>query len=122
MKKTLYITSLAIIAGFACLSVANAGKYHRGGGYQNTTMPINTVAEVLAMDDDALVKVSGKITNQIKGDKYQLEDSTGSIIVEIESEAWGGNTITEADEVIISGEVDKDNGKTEIDAHTIMKK
>lgn len=122
MRKILYIMSLALVAGFACLSVANAGKHHKAGGYQNTAMPVNTVAEVLVMEDDTPVKVSGKITNQVKGDKYQLADSTGTIIVEIESEAWNGNTITETDEVIILGEVDKDKDGTEIDAHAVMKK
>ena len=122
MKKIFYVFCLALVAGFACLSVANAGKHHKGGGYQNSAMPVSTVAEVLVMEDDAPVKVSGKLTKQVKGDKYQLEDPSGTIIVEIESEAWNGNTITETDEIIIYGEVDKDMSKTEIDAKSVMKK
>lgn len=113
--------SLALVAGFAFLSVANAGKHHKGGGYQNSNMPVSTVAEVLVMEDDMPVKVSGKLTKQVKGNTYQLEDPTGMIMVEIDEEDWGGNVITEQDTVIIYGEVDKDKNKTEIDAKSVHK-
>lgn len=121
MKKWMYIMCLAAIVGFAGLSLAYAGKHHKGGGYQHTAMPTSTIAEVLVMEDDMPVKVSGKLTKQVKGDKYQLEDPSGVIIVEIESEDWNGNTITEQDTVIIYGEVDKDKDGTEIDAKMVQK-
>ena len=122
MKKLLYIMCLAMVSGFAFLSVANAGKHSKAGGYQNSTMPTSTVAEVLVMEDDMPVKVSGKLTKQVKGNKYQLEDPSGMIIVEIDEEDWDGNIITEQDMVIIYGEVDKDKNGTEIDAKSVKKK
>lgn len=122
MKKILYVFCLALVAGFACLSAANAGKHHKGGGYQNSNMPVSTVAEVLVMEDDMPVKVSGKLTKQVQGNQYQLEDPTGIIMVEIDEEDWNGNIITEQDTVIIYGEIDKDKNKTEIDAKSVQKK
>ena len=122
MRKFLYITCLVLIGGFAFLSVANAGKHHKGGGYQNSAMPVSTITEVLMMEDDVPVKVEGKLTKQVKGDKYQLEDSTGMIMVEIDEEDWGGSIITEQDTVIIFGKVDKEKDKTEIDAKSVHKK
>jgi uncharacterized protein (TIGR00156 family) len=119
MKK-LFITCGLVLA-LSAVHVAQALSKHQGG-YQNAAMPIMNISEVMVLQDDAPVKVAGKITKQVKGDKYQLEDASGTIIVEIESEAWGGNTITETDEVIILGEVDKDHNATEIDAHAVMKK
>ncbi len=119
MKKLLVMFGL--VTALSTAHIAQAMSKHHGG-YQNTTMPVMNISEVLVLEDDAPVKVSGKITKQVKGDKYQLEDTTGTIIVEIESEAWNGNTITETDEVIILGEVDKDKGGTEIDAKAIIKK
>lgn len=122
MRKLLYIMCLVLIGGFAFLSVANAGKHHKGGGYQNSAMPISTITEVLVMENDTPVKVEGKLTKQVKGNKYQLEDSTGMIVVEIDEEDWNGNVITEQDTVIIYGEVDKDKNKTEIEAKSVNKK
>ena len=122
MRKMLYIMSLALVAGFAFLSVANAGKHSKGGGYQNSNMPISTITQVLVMEDDMPVKVEGKLTKQVKGNKYQLEDPSGMIMVEIDEEDWNGNTITEQDMVIIYGEVDKDKNGTEIDAKSVHKK
>lgn len=122
MKKLLYIMCLTAIIGFAGLSAANAGKHNKGGGYQHSAMPTSTIAEVLVMEDDMPVKVSGKLTKQVKGDTYQLEDPTGMIMVEIDEEDWNGNVVTEQDTVIIYGEVDKDKDKTEIDAKSVHKK
>lgn len=116
-----------IIFGFCLLALAigstsaNAMSKHQGG-YQNTSTPTVTIAEVMMMEDDMPVKVEGKITKQVKGDKYQLEDPTGMIMVEIDEEDWGGNMITEQDMVIIYGEVDKDKNGTEIDAKSVKKK
>ena len=112
---------LAAVVGFAGLSAANAGKHQKSGGYQHTAMPTSTIAEVLVMEDDMPVKVSGKLTKQVKGDTYQLEDPTGIIMVEIESEDWNGNTVTEQDTVIIYGEVDKEKDGTKVDAKMVQK-
>lgn len=122
MKRFLYVACLAAVVGFAGLSIANAGKQQKGGGYQNSAMPVSTITEILVMEDDTPVKAEGKLTKQVKGDKYQLEDPTGMIIVEIDEEDWGGNVITEQDTVIIYGEVDKDKNGTEIDAKSVNKK
>ena len=119
MRKILFgFCLLALLSG---IQSAHAMSKHQGG-YQNTSIPSATIAEVMMMEDDMPVKVEGKITKQVKGDKYQLEDPTGMSIVEIDEEDWGGNMITEQDVVIIYGEVDKDKNGTEIDAKSVKKK
>lgn len=121
MKKILLTSCCAVAVCLMGISIASAGKHHKGG-YQNTSEPILTIVEVLELQDDTPVKVSGKIVKHQKGDKYHLQDNTGTIVVEIDSQEWNGNTITEEDEVIIYGEVDKDGDSTEIDANSVQKK
>lgn len=118
MKKLVFVFCMAAVLSAAQISKA-LSKHN--GGYQNTTMPTLTVAEVMVLEDDTPVKVTGKITKQLKKDKYMLDDGTGTVVVEIDSDEWNGNTITEQDTVIIIGEVDKDKGSVEIDANTVMK-
>ena len=81
--------------------------------------PISTVSEALKMRDDTPVILEGKITERLKKDMYRFQDSTGSVVVEIDRKDWQGIDVRPSDTVQIQGEVDKDWLETTIDVHSI---
>lgn len=76
-----------------------------------------TVAAVLKNPvDDERVVLKGKLTKQIKHDKYEFADSTGKVTVEIDNKLFAGRQIGPDTMIEIVGEVDKDTFKpVEID-------
>lgn len=90
------------------------------GGFQGPSSGAgaSTVAKAKASFDDTTCVLTGKIISRQAGtdDEYIFEDSTGQIIVDIDREIFAGRTVTPANTVRISGEVDKDMLKpTKID-------
>ena len=120
MKKLLGATSLALVLGLTGNSFAQQAP--AAGGFQGPGIDMITISEALTLPDDAPVKISGKIQKSLGDEKYLFKDSTGTIKVEIDDKHWKGQTVTPADTVIISGEIDKEwNRKTEIDVDRIEK-
>ena len=73
------------------------------------------------MKDDAMVSLKGNIEKQIKKDKYMFKDATGSMVVEIDKKVWNGQTVSPADTVILTGEIDKDFDKAKLEVDTLTK-
>jgi uncharacterized protein (TIGR00156 family) len=80
-----------------------------------------TVAEAKELVDDTPVILAGAITRSLGNERYTFADNTGTITVEIESKVWGGISISEKDKVEISGEIDRERGKLEIEVKSIRK-
>lgn len=113
---TILVSSVAL-AGFKPLG-AEAQK----GGFKGPMSGITTVAEALKAKDDALVHLKGHITKQVKHEKYEFKDNTGSVVIEIDDDDWHGLEVTPNDTVTITGEVEKDFAKpVEIDVKSIQK-
>ena len=133
MKKLLLITALAVL--FVMPAAALAGEKDKmgggfqanesaapaGGGYVGPGTAKVTVAEALKLGDDAWVTLTGKIDRQIEHEKYQFSDGTGTITIEIDDKRWRGLTVGPDDVVTISGEVDRDLGRREIEVKRITK-
>lgn len=83
--------------------------------------PVNTVLEVLTLQDDAPVVLQGKIDKPLKKGKYQFSDNTGTIVLDIDDEVIGNMQILSEEMVEIHGEVDKGWFSTEIDVEEIVK-
>ena len=68
------------------------------------------MAKALKAWDDAPVVLTGNIVQRMAGsdDKYVFRDGTGQIVVDIDHELFWGKTVTPANTVRISGDVDKD--------------
>lgn len=77
-----------------------------------------TVAQVQQARDDSLVEVRGRIIKRLSDEEYELQDATGTLVVEIDDDLWHGLQVTDQDEVLIQGEVDQDWGGTELEAKT----
>ena len=107
MKKLLAATSLALVLGLAGNAMAQQPASVRGG-FQGPGLTVMTVSEALKLNDDAPVKLSGKIEKSLGNEKYLFKDATGSITIEIDNEDWNGVNATPDTEIIITGEIDKD--------------
>ena len=81
--------------------------------------PVSTISETLKMRDNTPVVLEGKITRRIGKDKYQLTDSTGSVIIEIDEKDWHNIDVRPTDTIRIQGEVDKDWSDTTIDVRSV---
>lgn len=91
------------------------------GGFVSGNETIVTVKQVNEMRDDVPVIVKGKIVQRMGDEKFLFEDGTGSITVEIDDDAWRGQTVTATDVVKLYGDVDRGIFKTEIDVDYIEK-
>lgn len=107
MKKLLAATSLALVLGLTGNAMAQQPASVRGG-FQGPGLTVMTVSEALKLNDDAPVKLSGKIEKSLGNEKYLFKDATGSITIEIDDEDWNGVNATPETEIIITGEIDKD--------------
>ena len=119
MKKLLAATSLALVLGLAGNAMAQQPASVRGG-FQGPGLTVMTVSEALKLNDDAPVKLSGKIEKSLGNEKYLFKDATGSITIEIDDEDWNGVTVGPDDIVEIRGEVDTHwNKPTDIEVDSI---
>lgn len=130
MKKILPALTLALMlsASFNAMAYHDGEKHkgYMGGGYIETQnaadVKISTVKDAMAMPEDAMVSLEGKIQKRVKKDKYIFEDSTGEIEVEIDRHIWQGQSVASTDTVMITGEVDHDDGKVTVDVERLLKK
>ena len=110
-----------LVAGSAFAGKGNKNGGFTGNGSSGFTNKTVTVAEAKKMSDDSHVTLEGRITKQIKHEKYTFEDKTGSITIEIDDKDWNGVTVDSDDTVRIYGEIDKDHGKVTIEVERIEK-
>jgi uncharacterized protein (TIGR00156 family) len=80
-----------------------------------------TVETAKGLRDEYPVVLRGKIERFLGDEKYLFTDETGSIIVEIDNRLWRGISVDQNDTVEITGEVDRDFTRTEIEADSIKK-
>ncbi|MDR0556412.1 MAG: NirD/YgiW/YdeI family stress tolerance protein [Treponema sp.] len=80
-----------------------------------------TVEEAKNLRDDDPVVLQGKITRFLGDEKYLFSDDTGTIRVEIDNRLWRGFSVGENDLVEITGEIDKNFTRVEVEASGIKK-
>jgi uncharacterized protein (TIGR00156 family) len=73
------------------------------------------------MRDDTPVVLRGTITRSLGDEKYMFADDTDSVIIEIDHHRWAGLSISPEDTVEITGEVERDFRRVEIDVSKITK-
>ncbi|AWM81332.1 TIGR00156 family protein [Gammaproteobacteria bacterium ESL0073] len=126
MKKIIAATLLIASTSFALADGYTGPANQATTGYTgptNSAAQLTTVKQAKTMRDDSYVTLRGKIVNHIKKDRFTFQDSTDSIVVEIDDDLWYGTTIGPNDTVEIIGEVDKDSpwGKVEIEVKNMKK-
>ena len=79
-----------------------------------------TVREARGLPHDSWVVVTGNIVEALPGGRtYAFRDSTGDIIVELDSRIWWRFTIGTSDIVELSGEIIEDRGMVTLNAKAI---
>ncbi len=110
------VTLLALPAQAAFKGPGNEAP----GGFKGpgTAVAATTVEAAANLPDNSIVTLTGNIVSHVTGskDKYMFKDATGEIRIEISKKRFRGQDVTPENTVRITGEVDKDFGKSvEID-------
>jgi uncharacterized protein (TIGR00156 family) len=106
----------------ACLLVLTFLTAHaQQSGYNGPGAAAITVAEAKNLRDDSPVILRGKIERFLGDEKYLFSDETGNITIEIDSRIWGTLSVDQNDVVEISGEIDRDYRRIEVEVKTIKK-
>ena len=113
MKKI--ISSLVVIL----MLVPCAFAYQAGGFYDVTDSTI-TVKQCLSKPDNSFVTMKGNIKKRLTSEEYLFTDKTADIVVEIDSEKWMGQFVGVDDEIVITGEVDRDFRTVKIDVDSVQ--
>lgn len=110
--------SAALVVTVSSLALANTAVVN-----QQAIAPTQiTVKQALTLKDDTPVKLKGYVIKALGDEKYQFQDQTGSITVDIDDELWRGQPISAKTPVTLTGEVDIDylpTKRVEIDVDTL---
>lgn len=102
------------------LSIPAQAAHHRqhdGVIYKGTPgAGQTTVAQAKALPDDTYVTLTGKLVSRVDDEIYIFRDKSGEIRVDIDEKHFNGLEVGPQDTVRITGEIDRDFGKSvEID-------
>lgn len=118
MKK-ISVLALALMMPM-CAAFAGSG-HNMNNNMMNNQPAVWTVTEVMSLPDNTPVVMRGRITRNMGDNVFVFEDSSGTIMMEIDEEDWNGNTVRVDDIVTVYGNIDKGSNYTEIDVSSIVK-
>ena len=120
-----YLPALALsllMAAPAFAAFEGPGASSPGKAGNTGAAPLCTAADVLKAKDDTRCTVEGRIVEKVAGSKdmYKFEDSTGTILVDIDLKKFADRTVTPQNTVRLHGEVDvKHSGERELDVDVL---
>lgn len=117
MKHTLILLPLLAITATATAQT----PARPAGGYTGPGIAASTVAAAKDAPDDTRVRLRGKLSQHLGGDRYVFRDASGSLHVDIDADLWQGQSIGADDLVELDGEIDKDWTSLELDVDRIRK-
>lgn len=120
MKKISVVVVLALLPICGAIAGPNTNK-NMNNNMQKQQPTYWSVTEVVEMPDNSPVVMRGRIRQNMGEQMYLFEDSTGTIMLEIDEEDWNGNTVRVDDMVTIYGNVDKGGRVAEIDVTAVEK-
>ncbi len=121
MKKISVVAVLALapmFGAFAGSGIKNQNHMNNNTQKQPTYW---SVMEVVELPDNSPVVMRGRIRQNMGDEMFLFEDSSGTIMLEIDEEDWNGNTVRVDDVVTIYGTVDKSGRVAEIDVTSVEK-
>lgn len=80
----------------------------------------STIAEAKNMRDERHVTLTGTISGRADDDHYWLQDSTGRIRIDVDEDNEDDDGFLIGKKVRITGEVDRDDGHSEIDVDRLF--
>lgn len=114
MKKISMLAVLTLLPIYSSVAANNMNK-------TNTQPAYWSVSEVMTLPDNSPVVMRGRITKDMGGNMYVFEDSSGTVMLEIDDEDWNGNTVRVNDVVTVYGNIDKGVNYIEIDVDSVEK-
>jgi uncharacterized protein (TIGR00156 family) len=115
------MTSIFLLGLSSSIAHAQPVQPTSVGGYTGPGATGVSVADARVLRDDAHVRLRGKISQHVGGERYQFVDASGSIHVEIDADVWQGQSVGADDLVEIEGEIDKDWNSVEIEVERLRK-
>lgn len=115
MKISTAITATILTISTAIAGVAQANSYNYGP-------QVATAATAKNLFDDTPVRVKGKIVRVLGKEKFELQDATGKITVEIDDDHYYNPQELIGKTVTIDGEIDasRRHNRIEIDAEYVQ--
>lgn len=105
MKKTLF--SLLMAGLFATASYANSSAGH------------HSVTDVAKAENYSNVTLKGKIIAQVDDKRYLFQDKTGTIELKADNKKQKNLQVSDSQQVLVYGKVDRYGKKTEIEVKSI---
>jgi uncharacterized protein (TIGR00156 family) len=115
MKRSILHTCTGILGAVALSGAALAKDGYTGPDDATAA----TAAEVAGLKDDTHVRMVGRLVRSLGDETYEFEDDTGMLIVEIDDEVWQGESFGSDILVELTGEIDNDDGRPELDVDHI---
>ena len=112
---------LGILLASGFLIFISISLYAQQSGFRGPRAQAITVAEALTLRDDSPVVLRGYVIRFLGNKRYLFSDGTGTITIEIERRVWGNLSIDENDLVEITGEIDRDRNRIEVEVDTIRR-
>lgn len=107
--STMPLLAFLIIPGAFAVETSAPPSPHAlaDGQHGSEDIPLTTIKEVQTMDDGATIALRGKLVAHQEGDKYTLQDKTGTMHVQIPLAAFHGRTVKPEHTIRIHGSLDK---------------
>ncbi len=110
-----------LVLGISIALTGNSLAKHMKGGFSDPNISASSVKDALNMGDGTPVTLKGKIEKSLGDEKYQFNDGSGIIVIEIDDDEWNGLAVTPDMMILISGEIDKNLMSTpEVDVDRIV--
>ena len=119
MKKISLFAMIAVLP--ICGAMAGNKMIHSQKNMNSQNPTYWSVMEIMNLPDNSPVVLHGKITKNMGDEVFLFEDSTGTIMLEIDESDWNGNAVTVDDIVTVYGNLDKSDDYIEVDVSSIQK-
>ena len=99
-------TTHALAAVILAATLSQAGA-QTGAASPPAAASVTTAAQAAQAQDDTQVILEGMLVRQIRGDRYEFRDASGTITVEIEDEDWPNRQPVLEKRLRLHGEVER---------------
>ena len=118
MKQSIPLAVVGTLFG-GMLAIASDVEAQGGGFVGPDNLQLVTVAEALELPDDTDVKLQGYIVRSVGDENYEFKDDSGTIVVEIDDDDWGGVETTPDTWVEVSGEIEQERNGAELEVDSV---
>ena len=76
--------------------------------------------DVKNLKDNEYITLKGYIISKVGNEEYTFKDESGTVLIEIDDEDWGGINVGSSDKVILEGEVDREWNSIKVDIKSVI--